>query len=138
MSHFLYFDIIRKVICISTTWKRIFLSKFRTIFAYVCSNGWTFHNDKILHFRLDCGTGPGIVRTSGKVRLNHWNRLTVFRHDWGVWLQLNGGRHDEGRSQVSWNLFYIRNSPITYSLYLKLFIFRIICVVIYQPIENKI
>ena len=111
MSHFLYFDIIRKVICISTTWKWICLSKFRTIFAYVCSNGWTFHNDKILHFRLDCGTGPGIVRTSGKVRLNHWNRLTVFRHDWGVWLQLNGGRHDEGRSQVIWNLFYVIHSP---------------------------
>ena len=52
-------------------------------------------------YRLDCGTGPGAVRTSGKVRLNHWNRLTVFRHDWGVWLQLNGGRHDEGRSQVN-------------------------------------
>ena len=70
------------------------------IFTYVCSNGLKCHDDKILPFRLDCGTGPGIVRTSGKVRLNHWNRLTVFRHDWGVWLQLNGGRHDEGRSQV--------------------------------------
>ena len=54
----------------------------------------------LLSYRLDCGTGPGAVTTSGKVRLNHWNRLTVFRHDWGVWLQLNGGRHDEGRSQV--------------------------------------
>ena len=55
----------------------------------------------VLYYRLDCGTGPGAVTTSGKVRLNHWNRLTVFRHDWGVWLQLNGGRHDEGRSQVN-------------------------------------
>ena len=55
----------------------------------------------LLYHRLDCGTGPGAVTTSGKVRLNHWNRLTVFRHDWGVWLQLNGGRHDEGRSQVN-------------------------------------
>ena len=70
------------------------------IFPYFCSTGSKVDNDNILNFRLDCGTGPGIVRTSGKVRLNHWNRLTVFRHDWGVWLQLNGGRHDEGRSQV--------------------------------------
>ena len=49
--------------------------------------------------RLDCGTGPGIVRTGSKVHLGRWNRLTVFRHDWGVWLQLNGGKHEEGRSQ---------------------------------------
>ena len=49
--------------------------------------------------RLDCGTGPGIVTTGSKVHLGHWNRLTVFRHDWGVWLQLNGGKHEEGRSQ---------------------------------------
>ena len=34
------------------------------------------------------------------MHLGRWNRLTVFRHDWGVWLQLNGGKHQEGRSQV--------------------------------------
>ena len=33
------------------------------------------------------------------MHLGRWNRLTVFRHDWGVWLQLNGGKHEEGRSQ---------------------------------------
>ena len=54
----------------------------------------------LLHFRLDCGTGPGIVRTSETVRLHRWNTLTVFRHDWGVWIDLNEGRHEEGRSQV--------------------------------------
>ena len=53
-----------------------------------------------LFFRLDCGTGPGIVRSTSKANLGRWNRLTVFRHDWGVWLQLNGGAHEEGRSQV--------------------------------------
>ena len=53
----------------------------------------------IIHFRLDCGTGPGIVKTGSKVHLGRWNRLTVYRHDWGVWLQLNGGKHEEGRSQ---------------------------------------
>ena len=57
--------------------------------------------------RLDCGTGPGIVRTGSKVHLGRWNRLTVFRHDWGVWLQLNGGKHEEGRSQVSFATFAI-------------------------------
>ena len=55
--------------------------------------------DGYAELRLDCGTGPGLVRSSERVRLNHWNRLTVFRHDWGVWLQLNNGQHDEGRSQ---------------------------------------
>ena len=52
-----------------------------------------------MYFRLDCGTGPGIVRTSDVVRLHRWNTLTVFRHDWGVWIDLNEGRHEEGRSQ---------------------------------------
>lgn len=55
--------------------------------------------DGHVELRLDCGTGPGIVRTTSPVHLGRWNRLTVFRHDWGVWVQLNGGRHDEGRSQ---------------------------------------
>ena len=59
-----------------------------------------FNNCKMLFFRLDCGTGPGIVRSSSRANLGRWNRLTVFRHDWGVWLQLNGGPHEEGRSQV--------------------------------------
>ena len=55
--------------------------------------------DGYAELRLDCGTGPGSVRSSERVRLSHWNRITVFRHDWGVWLQLNNGKHDEGRSQ---------------------------------------
>lgn len=50
--------------------------------------------------RLDCGTGPGIVHSSSRVNLGKWNHLIVFRHDWGVWLQLNGGQREEGRSQV--------------------------------------
>ncbi len=53
----------------------------------------------LLLFRLDCGTGPGIVRTLDQVHLHRWNSLTVFRHDWGVWIDLNDGRHEEGRSQ---------------------------------------
>ena len=35
-----------------------------------------------------------------KVHLNAWNHLSVYRHDWGVWIQLNGGKQEEGRSQV--------------------------------------
>jgi hypothetical protein len=54
--------------------------------------------------RLDCGTGPGIVRSVSRANLGRWNRLTVFRHDWGVWIQLNGGPHEEGRSQVNTKL----------------------------------
>jgi hypothetical protein len=52
-----------------------------------------------LSSRLDCGTGPGIVRSLDQVQLYRWNTLTVFRHDWGVWIDLNDGRHEEGRSQ---------------------------------------
>ncbi|XP_059078305.1 pikachurin-like [Tigriopus californicus] len=55
--------------------------------------------DGHIELRLDCGTGPGIVRTRDQVHLHQWNRLTIFRHDWGVWLQLNEGVHEEGRSQ---------------------------------------
>ena len=51
-------------------------------------------------FRLDCGTGPGVVRSASKIHLDQWNHLSVFRHDWAVWIQLNGGHKEEGRSQV--------------------------------------
>lgn len=50
--------------------------------------------------RLDCGTGPGLVRSSQQVTLGSWNHLSVFRHDWAVWIQLNSGQREEGRSQV--------------------------------------
>ena len=40
-----------------------------------------------------------MVRTRDRVRPGRWNRLTVFRHDWGVWLQLNDGPREEGRSR---------------------------------------
>ena len=50
--------------------------------------------------RLDCGTGPGLVRSRHRVQLRAWNHLAVFRHDWAVWLQLNRGPREEGRSQV--------------------------------------
>ena len=34
------------------------------------------------------------------MQLRAWNHLAVFRHDWAVWLQLNRGPREEGRSQV--------------------------------------
>lgn len=55
--------------------------------------------DGYVELRLDCGTGPGVVKSSAQVHLNEWNHLSVFRHDWGVWIQLNGGKQEEGRSQ---------------------------------------
>ena len=59
-----------------------------------------FIENKLSLFRLDCGTGPGVVKSSTQVHLHEWNHLSVFRHDWGVWIQLNGGKQEEGRSQV--------------------------------------
>ena len=29
----------------------------------------------VVIFRLDCGTGPGVVKTSAQVHLNTWNHL---------------------------------------------------------------
>jgi len=55
--------------------------------------------DGYVELRLDCGTGPGVVVSSTQVHLNQWNHLSVYRHDWGVWLQLNGGKQEEGRSK---------------------------------------
>ena len=40
------------------------------------------------------------IETLCQVHLNQWNHLSVYRHDWGVWLQLNGGKQEEGRSKV--------------------------------------
>ena len=40
------------------------------------------------------------IQTLCQVHLNQWNHLSVYRHDWGVWLQLNGGKQEEGRSKV--------------------------------------
>jgi hypothetical protein len=51
--------------------------------------------------RFDCGSGLGVVRSEETVLLNQWNRLTLYRHRWDAWIQLNNGRHVEGRSKVS-------------------------------------
>ncbi|CAL4097885.1 unnamed protein product, partial [Meganyctiphanes norvegica] len=52
-----------------------------------------------VEFRWDCGSGAGSVRSPEGVRLGDWNRLTVYRHRWDVWLQLNDGHHIQGRSE---------------------------------------
>jgi hypothetical protein len=41
------------------------------------------------------------VRSEETVLLNQWNRLTLYRHRWDAWIQLNNGKHVEGRSKVS-------------------------------------
>lgn len=54
-----------------------------------------------LEFRFDCGSGVGVVRSDKQVLLNQWNHVTLYRHRWDAWLQLNDGAHIEGRSKVS-------------------------------------
>ncbi|KAF4519972.1 hypothetical protein B566_EDAN005472 [Ephemera danica] len=56
--------------------------------------------DSYVEFRFDCGSGQGGVRAPEPVRLNQWNRLTLYRHRWDAWLQVNGGKHVQGRSKV--------------------------------------
>ncbi|KAK3856781.1 hypothetical protein Pcinc_036911, partial [Petrolisthes cinctipes] len=52
-----------------------------------------------VEFRWDCGSGSGSVKSPEGVNLGEWNRVTVYRHRWDVWLQLNDGHHIQGRSQ---------------------------------------
>ncbi|XP_075217484.1 pikachurin-like [Lycorma delicatula] len=52
-----------------------------------------------VEFRFDCGSGVGVVRSEETVRLNQWNKLTLYRHRWDAWLQLNAGKHVQGRSK---------------------------------------
>lgn len=41
----------------------------------------------------------GVVRSEETVLLNQWNHITLYRHRWDAWLQLNGGKHVQGRSK---------------------------------------
>lgn len=50
-------------------------------------------------YRFDCGSGIGVVRSDETVLLNQWNHITLYRHRWDAWLQLNGGKHVQGRSK---------------------------------------
>ncbi|XP_043581813.1 pikachurin-like [Bombus pyrosoma] len=52
-----------------------------------------------IEFRFDCGSGVGTVRSTQTVRLNEWNTLTVYRHRWDAWIQLNQEKRVEGRSK---------------------------------------
>ncbi|XP_022913817.2 pikachurin [Onthophagus taurus] len=52
-----------------------------------------------IEFRFDCGSGVGLVRSEETVLLNQWNHITLYRHRWDAWLQLNGGKHIQGRSK---------------------------------------
>lgn len=61
-----------------------------------------FHYNFLNSFirRFDCGSGVGVVRSEETVILNQWNRITLYRHRWDAWLQLNSGKHIKGRSKV--------------------------------------
>ncbi|XP_050295115.1 pikachurin [Anthonomus grandis grandis] len=52
-----------------------------------------------VEFRFDCGSGVGIVRSDETIILNQWNHITLYRHRWDAWLQLNNGKHVQGRSK---------------------------------------
>ncbi|XP_024082468.1 pikachurin isoform X2 [Cimex lectularius] len=52
-----------------------------------------------IEFRFDCGSGVGVVRSQETVILNQWNRITLYRHRWDAWVQLNSGKHVQGRSK---------------------------------------
>ncbi|XP_076665939.1 pikachurin [Andrena cerasifolii] len=52
-----------------------------------------------IEFRFDCGSGVGTVRSTQTVRLNEWNTLSVYRHRWDAWIQLNQEKRVEGRSK---------------------------------------
>lgn len=53
-----------------------------------------------MHYRFDCGSGIGKVRSEETVVLNQWNSITVYRHRWDAWLLLNKGSRVQGRSKV--------------------------------------
>ncbi|EZA60909.1 Pikachurin, partial [Ooceraea biroi] len=52
-----------------------------------------------IEFRFDCGSGVGTVRSTETVKLNEWNTLSVYRHRWDAWVQLNQEKRVEGRSK---------------------------------------
>lgn len=52
-----------------------------------------------IEFRFDCGSGVGTVRSTETVKLNEWNTLSVYRHRWDAWIQLNQEKRVEGRSK---------------------------------------
>ncbi|XP_054277202.1 pikachurin isoform X2 [Macrosteles quadrilineatus] len=52
-----------------------------------------------VEFRFDCGSGVGVVRSEDNVLLNQWNKLTLYRHRWDAWIQLNNGKRVQGRSK---------------------------------------
>ncbi|XP_050524047.1 pikachurin-like [Daktulosphaira vitifoliae] len=56
------------------------------------------HNG-FLEFRFDCGSGIGVVKSDETVILNQWNTLSVYRHRWDAWIQLNRGKRIAGRSK---------------------------------------
>lgn len=55
--------------------------------------------DEHLEFRFDCGSGVGLVVSKEKVLKHSWNKVTIFRHRWDAWMQLNDGEQVQGRSR---------------------------------------
>ncbi|KAK0089340.1 hypothetical protein PV325_007884 [Microctonus aethiopoides] len=53
----------------------------------------------ILHHGFIEFSGVGVVRSMETVKLNEWNSLSVYRHRWDAWIQLNDGKRVQGRSK---------------------------------------
>ncbi|CAG0921241.1 unnamed protein product [Notodromas monacha] len=53
----------------------------------------------VVEIRMDCGSGFGVVKSTGSVVLRAWNRLEVRRFRWDISVVLNGGPVAKGRSQ---------------------------------------
>jgi len=59
------------------------------------------NKNEMFLYRFDCGSGLGVVKSEETVILNQWNTLSVYRHRWDAWIQLNRGKRIAGRSKVS-------------------------------------
>ncbi|CAH1774566.1 unnamed protein product [Owenia fusiformis] len=64
--------------------------------------------DGYAEFRFDCGTGPAVIKSSNKIILGQWNRVTVHRDEWNGWMRLNGAEQVKGRSKGIYSRITLR------------------------------
>jgi len=88
-----------------TYWKRVLLrTPLRPAMPDISRRAWHSRSINISialsAVRFDCGSGVGTVRSTETVKLNEWNTLSVYRHRWDAWIQLNQEKRVEGRSKV--------------------------------------
>ncbi|XP_053394807.1 pikachurin-like [Mercenaria mercenaria] len=64
--------------------------------------------DGYLEFRYDCGTGMGVVRSSGPVVMDTWNTLRIHRHETMATMWLNDEQPVQGTSLGSYSRLTLR------------------------------